>query len=942
MNIDNWKQANRIYADLLHLSINDAIQKLENNHDISTDIKHLVETLIHSGNQPSQYFSEHISSKYDVDAIGLNQFQAGQHIGDYELIEEIGKGGMSKVFSGKRISSDIQKPVAIKILSPNQNNSQVRKHFIAEQKILSGLTHANIITMHHGETTESGDSFIVMELIKNAVALDEHVKSNLSSITEIVQMILTTAHALAYAHSNLIIHRDIKPSNIIVAKDGTIKVVDFGIAKLISKDLGHDKTTIMALTPSFASPEQINAGKITITTDIFSLAAVCVSCIINDLPLPKDRLIKSCTGDEEHLWKVLRHKNINKDLRNILQQALQQDPNKRYNNMFQFAEDLDAWLHNKPVSATPDSWLYRLSKFAKRRRALFASIITLLFSMTAALVAFSWQYNKTVIEAQKAQQVKQFMLDAFNVTDPNVSEGIEISAKDLLKVSADKLDNNKDLNPEVKFELYQSIGIAYGQLGFLKTALDYLQKSIDIQPDNSKSLSTIALYLFNSGQQKQLDEFLKSFDENLFDSLPDKARIYRVRANSFAEKGEYDKALTIIKKLDALPMEAIEKMLNKRLLAEIYYLQGNSDTAIEIIQTAQLNSPLKNTHTLSLGLNNDLIHYYDRVGDFDSALKLSHEIIAHYRQILGDKHPDLGVALNELSVFYRLKGDNKNARIAAQEAHDIFLDLYGEYSTGLSQAFSNLALLSYLENDIDTATNQFNQSVVILEKIYSADHLETLNAKANLAWFLNATDRPEQAEKILQQVYKFEVEKLGATHRSPLLTQQALALTLASLKKYSQAIEHATTNVKHTSENYDKHNPITLNALSVLARIYFQSENYQQALDLFLNLEQQRPDGDITQYAKLLQDIAVSSVALDQFRRAESYYQKSINAYEDAYSATDFLSLSIKLEYAAFLKTQDKTTPMIQIINEVKNTMTTENIEDSRIDQLLDKIIQNH
>ncbi|MCF6300907.1 MAG: serine/threonine protein kinase, partial [Proteobacteria bacterium] len=552
MNIELWKQANQIYTDLLHLSVSDAVDALNEIKKINPDVKQIVVSLINSGNLSSLYFKEHVSSKFDVGNRCFNPWKAGQKIGNYELIKEIGEGGMSKVFSGKRINSDVQKLVAIKIFSPNNGALELREHFLAEQKILSGLTHPNIITMHHGETTEKGDSFIVMELVDQAVALDDYVKSKKLSTTEKITMILDVANALAYAHANLIIHRDVKPSNIIVGNDAVLKVVDFGIAKLIEQNVEHDNATIMALTPSYASPEQINAQKITVTTDIFSLAVVCMALITAQSPLPKDRLIKSCQGDEEYLLNSFKKHVFDKDLRNILNQALQQDPVKRYSNMHKFAEDLQAWLNKEPVSATPDSWAYRVNRFAKRRRALFASITTLIFTLTIAVVLLSWQYNKIKIEAQKAQQVKQFMLDSFKVTDPNTSEGIEISAKDLLKVAADKLNDNNKLNPQIKFELYQTLGIAYGQLGFLQKGIDLLNNSLLIKPKDTRSLSFVSQYLFNSGQQHKLKKLLETINEGEFNSEIDRAVIYRVRAKIFAESGHYDQALEIVTQLDEM------------------------------------------------------------------------------------------------------------------------------------------------------------------------------------------------------------------------------------------------------------------------------------------------------------------------------------------------------------------------------------------------------
>jgi len=944
MNIDNWKQANQVYTDLVHLSKADAIHTLEGINDIKPEIEKIVMSLITSGEQSSQYFDENVNPGYVLESINLSRWQAGNEIGDYQLIEKIGMGGMSKVFSAKRKNSDVQKLVAIKIFSPNVNSSLLQKRFLEEQKILSGLSHPNIITMLHGETTESGESFIAMELIENAVSLEKYVKKKSITTHQKVQMVLDTAKALSYAHNNLIIHRDIKPTNIIVSVDGIIKVVDFGIAKQITNS-ADDKATIMALTPSFASPEQINAQAITVATDIFSLAAVCVAIIIGESPLPKDRLLKSGEGDEEHLRKVFKTHNFDKDLRNVLKQALAHDPKKRYNSMDKFAEDLKAWLSSETVSATPDSLIYRLSKFAKRRKALFASILTLVFSMTIALIALSWQYSKTRIEAQKAQQVKQFMLDAFSVTDPNISQGVEISAKDILKIASDKLNYNSDLDENIKFDLYQTIGIAYGQLGFLNVAIENLKHSLAIKPDDSKSLSIMCMYLLKSDQPIELEKQLETVNEESFTSTEDKNRILRIKVRLFAINGELESAFQLIEKFKDTASNPMEYIANQRLMAEVESLNGNPNRSIELIINLLMDIDLKPNHTLIFGVNNDLISYYNKVGDYDSALKVNEKTINQLRLILGDKHPELAHSLNQLSLTYRQKGDMENAYNVAFEAHQIFVQLYGENSLGSAQSISKLAMLSYLNGNHKEATEQFIKSSEIYETIYSADHMETLKEKVKLAGLYTATGEPQKAQELLQNVFQIQKNKLGSSHLSTLLTQQHLARALTALNKLPEALHHAEINYTLAKNHHSDHSPIVDGAEFILAKTYFKSNQFKQALELFITREGKSKKDNHT-YANLLWDIAKTYVALENFEQAENYFKKSILAYDNVYSSLHIRSLRMRLIYASFLQSQDRITESKTIIGSVTEVYDLENIKEPRllimIDKLKQKFIQTH
>jgi len=948
MKIEFWKKANDIYSTLVHMSKNEALDELEHIENIDDEIKKIVVSLITSGEQSSQYFKNHVSSDYNLKNITFSTWQSGNKIGDYQLIKEIGKGGMSTVFSAKRINSEVQKLVAIKIFSPNGDSNELKRRFVEEQKILSNLSHPNIIAMHHGETTQSGESYIVMDLVEKAMPLDEYVKLKKLTTLQKIEIILDIAKALAYSHRNLIIHRDIKPSNIIVSTDGSVKIVDFGIAKQITRD-AIDKTTIRALTPTYASPEQINAQAITVASDIFSLAAVCVAILIDDNPLPKDRILKSCETDEGFLQKLFKTQSFDKDLENILNKALKYNPNRRYQNMEKFAEDLSDWLANKPVSATPDSFGYRVKKFAIRRKALFASLLTLIFSMTVALIAFSWQYNKTKIEAQKAQQVKQFMLNAFRVTDPNSSQGIEISANDLLKMASDSLISNTKLDVNTKLDLHQTIAVAFGQLGFYNAAVENLNESLSIQPDNTHTLSLLSEYLLQLNSIDEIKKLIGKIDIDDIASIEDRNRMLRVKIRLHALNGEIESMDDLLKRLDIEPQYIEDTIENKRLMAEMDFVKGDATAAIKIIKSTLKDTDLKPNHTLVLGLNNDLIKYLNKTGQYDEALNINKKIITQLRLILGDRHPELGNSLNQLSQTYRLKGDMAQAYVVASDAKQIFYKLYGENSLGVAQSLNKLGMLDYLSGKKTEAITAFEKSVTIYNIIYPPEHLEILKAQVSLAGLYTATGKQKEAELLLQKVYNIQKIKLGESHVSTLNTQQHLARALTALNKLPQAIRHAKLSYELAKDNYEDSDPIVDAAEFILAKTYFKAQKYNKALELFLT-RQQRYNKKLSNkkshtYANLLWDIAKTYVAIKEFKLAEKYFLNAIKAYDDVYSPTHIRSLRMRLVYASFLHAQDRVNESKEIVNSVTKIYQQKNHDEPRlismIENLNQKFVQN-
>jgi len=906
VNVELIKKAHTLYRELSELNKEQAHETLENLTDLDPEVKNLVIKLINNANQPSHFFDQKIGAVFKNNDLQRKEHKIGGFIANYELLEKIGEGGMSQVFRAKRTDSEIQKQVAIKIFAPLQQSAILKERFADEQRILSTLSHPNIIAIQHGGSTEEGQPYFVMDLIDGALPINEYVEKKSLTLEQKVALVYLAAQAVEHAHGNLIIHRDIKPTNVIIDKHGILKVVDFGIAKLISESNTPSNQTILAMTPTFASPEQIIGNNISVKTDVFSLAALCLNLLTNEPPLPHDRLLKACQTDDIYIQNLLKSKINDKDLKNVINKGLQHEADRRYSNMHEFAQDLHAWLNKKPVIATADSYGYRLKKFIQRRRTLAASILVLLFTLTLSIAVLSWQYKQISLEAQKAQSVKQFMLDAFSVTDPNTTEGVQISARDILKMAATKLDNNPTLAPEIKFELYQSLGIAYGQLGFLPKAIDLLKKSLNINPQNSHSLAFLCQYLLNSNQEKELTDWLNQIEENEFSATPDKNKIIRIKAIRHAFNGDFSGAMTWVNLLT--PYNHIETLLNQRLLAEIHYLKGESEQSIEIIKNAIVNADLKPTNTLMMALNSDLVHYYDRIGDFDSALNLSLMLVDNHRKVLGNNHPGLGIILNELAVFYRLQGDFGKSRSTAEESRDLFYSLYGKYSAGLSQAISNLAMLDYLDNNMKAAIEKYTESAEILRQVYSPDHPETLVAEANLATIMTAAGETKKAYKLLLHVYQTESKTLGTHHRSTLYSQQSLALNMAATGDFEQAIEQAKNNLDIAHEFYGAKRPVVINSQFVYGRVLAMAGKNDEALEALLPLEPIFIDSDNkVNSVKLNQFLSQIYLSLNQPTQAETYFLKNISNLEAIYSQNHIKTLEARFKYAQFLKSQHRT-----------------------------------
>ncbi len=361
----------------------------------------------------------------------------GQQIGKYRLVEKLGEGGMGSVFLGQRDDDEIKQKVAIKLIKSHMLAREIVERFHAERKILAALNHPYIAGLIDSGTSRDGIPYLVMEYI-NGLPIDHYCNTKGLSLAQRIRLVQKVAMAVHTAHQNLVVHRDLKPSNVLVTTDGIPKLLDFGIAKLIT-DEGNSSgsnTTVFgrqAMTPNYASPEQVLEGKVTTASDVYSLGVLTYQLLSGErpyhiktsthrelvqsfeslfIPKPSERLntlsnperIDHIASDRSTTPAKLR-KTLSGDLDNILAKALHPDPTRRYSSVADFSADLDRYLNKLPVEARGDSVSYRIGRFISRHRFGVAAAlggVTLLF---AGLGATSWAYIKAESARAEADQL---------------------------------------------------------------------------------------------------------------------------------------------------------------------------------------------------------------------------------------------------------------------------------------------------------------------------------------------------------------------------------------------------------------------------------------------------------------------------------------------------------------------------------------------------------
>jgi serine/threonine protein kinase len=437
--------------------------------------------------------------------------RVGRRVGPYQIVEEIGAGGMGEVYRAFRADDQYRKQVAIKLVRAGQDSGFVVSRFKNERQILASLDHPNIARLHDGGTTEDGLPYFVMELIEGQ-PIDQYCAQRQLSVPERLKLFMQVCSAVQYAHQRLIIHRDIKPGNILVASDGTPKLLDFGIAKILDPEavtgqVDATLTVFRVLTPGYASPKQVKGEPITTASDVYSLGVVLYELLTGHHPYrqanstPQEIARAVCEVEPERPSTAVRRmetreedrdsqgpsaaakifdsatgkrgKLLRGDLDNIVLMALRKDPQRRYASVEQFAEDIRRHLENRPVLARKDTLGYRTSKFITRHKAGIVAVIAV---MTILLVAMAITVKQARIARQERARAEQHFNDVRKLANSLMFEihdsiqnmpGATATRKLLLERALEYLDSlAKEASGDVS--LQRELAAAYLRIGSLQ------------------------------------------------------------------------------------------------------------------------------------------------------------------------------------------------------------------------------------------------------------------------------------------------------------------------------------------------------------------------------------------------------------------------------------------------------------------------------------------
>ncbi len=737
----------------------------------------------------------------------------GSIVGAYKLISPIGFGGAGTVYLAERADRQYSGQVAIKIVESAALHADVSLRFRAERQILASLNHPNIARLIDAGETQQGCPYLVMEYIQGE-SIDRYCDRVKLDIQGRVRLFLDVCAAVQYAHQNLIVHRDLKPPNILVTPEGSPKLLDFGIAKLLdtratAAALALTRMNDRVLTPEYASPEQILGRPVTTASDVYALGVVLYELltgvppyVISDVSqLELERSI--CTVDPlkpSAVWlsnaapmsrstitpefiAASRQTSIARlprilsgDLDAIILRALRKEPELRYTSAEALAADLRRYLESEPVIARQGNWVYHSRRFARKHAfgvGAGAAFILLLsgFTVVTSLQAhrISLQAKRVAEERDRAEQVSTFMAGVFTAADPYSAQGHDVTARELLDQASRRIDGDLIRQPQMRAQLLETIGHAYHRLGYYDKAVGYLRESVHLQENEAQTpnshlaltLSRLATALRHQGDFDASETAFKDSLRLLRNSQQEKTmeyaellselgRLQQIRANIDSARLYFEQSLALMRELRGTTAPESAVVLGE--LATLAIWKNELPVAEKLIRSAvQIDaSTLPELHPDRVVAERILGDVLSRMGRIDEAGSILERVLEKQRLLYGGESAQLGVTMEALLGVRMGQHRFVEAEKLAREALESSKKLLGGDHYQTGYFQTSLAAALAKQGKYAEAEAQVNEAMSIFEKTLPADHQYVAAAEHQLGEIYVATGRATDAETVLK------------------------------------------------------------------------------------------------------------------------------------------------------------------------------------------------
>ena len=691
--------------------------------------------------EKTSVFQQHYADSALPDFVD-DQERVGQLLDGYRLDAVIGQGGMGVVYRAERVQ-DYQQACAVKLIRGGAINAKRRKLFIAERQILANLEHPNIARLLDGGKTPEGDDYLVMEYVQGSALLD--YCQALGSFNRVLQLFMSIAAAVEYAHSQLLVHGDLKPANILVTETGAPKLLDFGIARYVSADDSDSDTQAAAMTFRYASPEQQRGQGSSVVSDIYSLTLIFREMLATTKQKPPA------------------------DLQAIIDKGTAATINQRYATVGQLLNDCRAWRQHQPVEAYAGGRAYRWRKLWQRQRLAVSLSGLVVLSLSVGLGLTWWQANRAQQQQQQAEQFSDTLVSLLSAPDPYQS-GSARTVTDMLDHAAEQfLDANNQLQLPVRNRLLALLAEVYTTLG----ELDRAQAMVDQlagYPDKNDTQQAHYHYLQGLVHSRNND-FTKAAEHltgaiDLFAQQPMSKAAVQASAELGAVQllnGQERAAIATFSQLllELNDSQAFEpgwlagmQSLAYNDMGIAYEFLGELDAAREQYTQSIKYLPEAQNLALATGIAN-LASAERKLGHTETAIELLEQSLQMHIDVVGADHIEVSMIHSDLSLAYQDVKQADKAILQAQSALNNALKSSGDNHRNTAAAYFALGNAWLLAGDLQTAYEFLIKARDIRTQLIGADHPRTQDVNISIAAVLcNLTEQRQDGVELFRRSHQ--------------------------------------------------------------------------------------------------------------------------------------------------------------------------------------------
>ena len=881
MDLERWQRLSPLLDALFELEPGERERHLAELRETDPALASELEALVALEQGSENFLSEPVVSM-------APSARSGAMVGPYRLELLLGEGGMGQVWQAARADGLYQRRVALKLLRPGLADPNLRLRFTRERQILARLEHPHIARLLDAGISNDSQPYLALEYVEGEPITD-YCRNRSVPLETRLALFQQICEAVSHAHANLIVHRDLKPSNILVTPGGEVRLLDFGIAKLLDTDktVERTRTGVRAFTLHYAAPEQVRGEPVTTMTDVYSLGVVLYELLADAKPYrlkrqtdaeweeaivahdpqrPSQAVLRTGTdGDAQQDAAGLRRRAraLAGDLDNITLKALAKRPEQRYASVEALSLDLQRHQAGRPVQARAQGVGYRARKYMRRHRWALATGFLVETVLIGAVGIVAWQARQAVREAARAQAMQDFVIGLFENAGI-AADGKPLTVEALLE-AGEEGGRGLSRQPGARAEILGVIARIYISLGNYRSALGVLQRQATMIAAMSNPPSSLRLQaVTQTGRaQRLLGEARQCIDtmQPLMDSArreqvqlaPQVAEYYSQLGRCRRAIGESRTARALFERSMALRRDPLGDQIgvveNMTDLAALHSDVGESQQALQGFRDAlaQLRANEGDKHPLGVDILRSIGVVQRELGDTDAAEKTLREAIALAMQQLGARHPSTLSVRRQLAGVYLDQGRLRAAEDEFREVQKALIARVGRDHTEVGGTWSSIGVVAWERGDLDKALSALQEAIRIWRLPGGGGLLP--GGLFNYGMVLHDAGRDAEALQALEEARRMREAQFGPQHTQVADTDRLIGETLAAQGRDVEAQLRLNQAVNLLRSGDGPRSVRTLRAELSLARLQAAGEQRPQALAQFDRIEKLQQPG--TEYRKL-------------------------------------------------------------------------------------------